>query len=83
MALILDDIVLAPCRFVAWIGEKLHQQAVSEMTDESALQQRLLDLQMEFELGKIGESEYRSQEDAVMRRLDEIRKYTESQQQGQ
>ena len=83
MALILDDIVLAPCRVVAWIGEKLHQQAVSEMTDESALQQRLLDLQMEFELGKIGEPEYRSQEDAVMRRLDEIRKYKESRQTGE
>lgn len=83
MALILDDIVLAPCRFVAWIGEKLQEQATSEMTDESAIQQRLLDLQMQFELDKIGEEEYQSREDALMRRLDEIRKYKDSRQQGQ
>jgi len=81
MAFLFDDILLAPCRFVAWIGEKLQEQAVSEMTDESALQQGLLDLQMQFELGEISEREYHSQEDAVMRRLDEIRKHKEAEQQ--
>ena len=83
MAFILDDIVLAPCRFVAWIGGKLQEQAISAMTDESAIQEHLLDLQMQFELDEIGEVEYRSREDALMRRLDQIRKYKDSRRQGQ
>ena len=82
MAFILDDILLAPCKFVTWIADKLREQAISEMTDESALRQRLLDLQMQFELGEISDREYRSREDAVMRRLDEIRKYKETNQQA-
>ena len=79
MAFILDDILLAPCKIVHWIGKTVRDQAEAELTDESAIQERLLDLQMQFELDEISEDEYRSREDALMRRLDEIRKYKENQ----
>jgi hypothetical protein len=79
MAFILDDILLAPCKFVIWIGRTLHDQAEAELTDESVVHKRLLDLQARFELGGISEEEYIKQESALMRRLNEIREYKESQ----
>jgi hypothetical protein len=78
MSFLLDDILLGPCKAVTWIGKTLLEHAESEMTDESAIQQRLLDLQMQFERDEISEDQYVKQEDALMQRLDEIRKYKES-----
>lgn len=78
MAFILDDILLSPCKFVSWVGRKLHDHAEAELTDESPVRERLLDLQMRFELGQIGAEEYLEQEKALMHRLDEIRKFKET-----
>lgn len=78
MGFILDDILLAPCKAVAWIGKTLQEHAEAEMTDESSLQQRLLDLQMQFERDEISEDEYVKQEDALMQELGEMRKRKES-----
>ena len=80
MAFILDDILLAPCKFVSWIGQRLCEEAEAQLTDESAIHQHLLELQSQFEQGEISKQEYIEQENALMRRLDEIRKYKESQQ---
>lgn len=80
MAFILDDILLAPCNFVSWIGQRLYEEAESQLTDESAIQRGLLELQSQFEQGEISEEEYINQENVLMHRLDEIRKYKESQQ---
>ena len=78
MAFLLDDILLAPCKFVTWIGRTLHDQAEAELTDEYAIHERLLDLQTRLELEQITEEEYLKQEEALMRRLNEIHKYKES-----
>lgn len=78
MGFILDDILLAPCKFVTWIGRTIHDQAEAEITDESVIRERLLDLQTRLELGEIGEDEYLKQENALMRRLNEIHRYKES-----
>ena len=78
MVFILDGILLAPCKFVTWIGRTLHDRAESEMTDDSAIRQRLLDLQMQFERDEITEDEYVKQENALMERLGQIREQKES-----
>jgi hypothetical protein len=77
MAFILDGILLAPCKFVTWIGRTIHDQAEAEITDESVIHDRLLDLQTRFERGEIGEEESIRQENALMRRLNEIHEYKE------
>ena len=77
MAFILDDILLAPCKFAMWIGRTLRDQAEAEITDESVIHEQLLDLQTRLELEQIGEEEFAKQEDALMSRLNEIRKYKE------
>ena len=78
MAFILDDILLSPCKLITWIGRTLYDQAEGEITDESVIHERLLDLQTRLELEQIGEGEYIKQENALMRRLNEIQKYKES-----
>ena len=78
MAFIIDDILLAPAKFAAWIGRTIHDQAEAEITDESVIHGRLMDLQTRFELGEMGRDEFIRQEDALMRRLGEIHKYKES-----
>ncbi len=75
--ILLDDIVLAPFKIVHWIGKKLYEHAEGELTDESAVRQELLELQMRFELDDITEDEYQEGEDVLMARLKSIRKYKE------
>ena len=77
MALIVDDILLAPCKLVYWIGKKLYERGEEEVTDESVIRQELLEVQMRFELDEISEQEYRDREDALMRRMEQIREYKE------
>ena len=77
MAFILDDILLGPVKLVKWIGEKLHESAEQEVTDESVIQEQLLELQMRYELDEITEEEYRRGEDRLMAKLEAIREYKE------
>jgi hypothetical protein len=79
MAFLLDDILLSPCKLVTWIGQTLFDQAEGELTDESLIHERLLSLQIRLELEQITEGDYLRQEDTLMRRLNEIHKYKESQ----
>jgi len=78
VAFVLDDILLAPCKLVHWIGKELYEHAEAQVTDESAVRRELLELQMRFELDDITEDEYQEGEDVLMRRLDAIREYKES-----
>ena len=77
MAFIVDDILLSPVTLVKWVGEKLRESAEQELTDESVIQEQLLELQMRYELDEITEEEYVKAEDRLMARLEAIRKYKE------
>jgi hypothetical protein len=74
MAFILDDILLSPIKFTIWLGKKLRDAAYDEMTDESKIHEELLQLQMRFEMGEIGEQEFEQEEGRLMERLEMIRK---------
>jgi len=77
MALILDDIMLSPLKFTVWLGKKLAETANTELTDESKVYEELLNLQMRYEVGEIGEEAYEKQETRLMERLASIRKMKE------
>ena len=72
MAFLLDDILLAPCKMLTSIGRALVNHAVAEMTDDSGVRQRLLEIQEQYELGRIGPDEFCRQEEALMQQLDVI-----------
>ena len=72
MAFLLDDLLLAPVKLPVWLAQRLRQMTVEEATDESKVQQELLENQMRRELDEISEEECRDQETRLMGRLDEI-----------
>jgi hypothetical protein len=77
MAFLIDDILLSPITLVRWIGENLHEVAMQEMTDESKVQEELLELQLPYEIGEITAEEYERRETELMQRLEEMRRLKE------
>lgn len=79
---ILDDILLAPIKGIIWLAEMIKEQAEKEFLDESKVQEELLNLQLQLDEGKITEEEYKKQEQKLLERLEEIRKYKEEKTKG-
>lgn len=77
MVFLVDDILLFPMKGVKWLAEKVKDAAEQEITDESKVQEELLEVQMRFEMGEITEEEYEKKEKELMERLEAIRKYKE------
>jgi len=77
MAFIIDNILLSPLKFTVWIAAKLRDSAYQEMTDESKVHEKLLALQMRYEMEEISEEEYEKEESRLMDRLETIRKMKE------
>jgi hypothetical protein len=74
---IIDDILLAPLKGVIWIGEKINEMSEKEFSDEGRIKEKLMELQLRFELDEISEEEYKKQEKELLARLDAIRKTKE------
>jgi len=75
---LIDDILLAPLKGVIWVAEKVKQIAEQELYDEGRIKERLMELQLQFELyDEISEEEYKKQEEELLERLDVIRKSKE------
>lgn len=62
---------------VHWVAQKLIEAAEQEELDEGKLQGKLLELQMQYELGEIDDEGYARQETAILERLNAIRKAKE------
>lgn len=77
MAFIIDDILFSPLKFTIWLGKKLREVAIQEMTDESRVHEELLQLQMRYEMGEISDEEYEEGEARLMERLESIRQMKE------
>jgi len=74
---ILDDILLAPLKGLVWIAEKIDEVAEGELSDEDSLMDKLMELQMRFELDEIEEDEYNKLESELLERMDTARKKDE------
>jgi len=77
MAFIIDDILFSPIKLTVWVGQKLREVALQEMTDDSRVHEELLHLQMRYEMEEISEEEYEKQENKLMERLESIRQMKE------
>jgi Gas vesicle protein G len=64
---------LAPIRGVAWIGEQVAVEAEREMNDETRARSELARLEMELDMGRIGEREFEEREDELLERLARAR----------
>ncbi|MEK7735505.1 MAG: gas vesicle protein GvpG [Nitrospirota bacterium] len=74
---LIDDILLAPLKGLIWIGEKINEVSEKEFSDEGLIKEKLMELQLKFELDEISEEEYNKQEKELLERLDAIRKAKE------
>jgi len=75
--LLIDDLLLLPIRGFIGIFKKIHEMAVQELSDEDYVRERLMELQLRFELDEISEEEYARKEKELMERLDAIKKAKE------
>ena len=74
---LIDDILLAPLNGIIWIGKKIGDIVEKEFSDEGLIKEKLMEVQMKFEMDKISEKEYNKQEAELLARLDAIRKAKE------
>src|SRR5712671_6019569 len=67
---ILDSLLIGSLRFVL---DKIVAAAEAEADDDSGLRERLLEAQMQLELGELSESEFEEIERDVLARIREIK----------
>jgi hypothetical protein len=69
--------VTGPVAGIRWSLRKVAQVVDEELTDDSAVKQELMELQMQLELGDIDDDEYVRREADLMARLREVRAWRE------
>ena len=69
--------VTGPVAGIRWSLDKVMRVVREELTDDNAVKQELMELQMLLELGDIDDDEYARREADLMRRLREVRYWRE------
>jgi hypothetical protein len=69
--------VTGPSFLARFAIEKVQDTVREELTDDERVKEELLALQMELELGEIGDEEYVAREAELMSRLREVREWRE------
>jgi len=64
-----DDLLLAPVKSLVWLAEKIGEVADREFSDVDVIKQKLLELQLKFEMDEISEADYQRQEAEILARL--------------
>lgn len=77
MALLLDDILLAPIKGTLFIAGKIHDLAMEEFLDEEGTRQELRELYALIEKGEISEEEFEEREEELVEWLEQIEAYKE------
>lgn len=71
--LLIDDLIALPFKGLIGVFEKIYEMADRELNDEGYIQQKLLELQLLFEMDEIGEEEYTRQVAEWEARLNTVR----------
>ena len=71
--LLIDDILFGPLKGVIFLANKINEVIEKETSDEGAVKERLMALQLKFEMDEIDEEEYDKKEDELLKTLDRIR----------
>jgi len=71
--LLIDDILLLPLKGLVGIFEKIHDMAKKEVSDEKYTLEKLMELQLRYELDEISEEEYNREEAKLQEKLNAIR----------
>ncbi len=75
--LLVDDLLALPFKGLFGIFRKISEMAEREFTDEGYIQEKLLELQLLYEMDEIGEEEYAREAAAWEARLNAAREAEE------
>jgi hypothetical protein len=70
---LIDDILMAPLKGIIFLAEKINEVIEKETSDEGSVKERLMALQLKFEMDEIDEEEYDKREDELLKLLANIR----------
>lgn len=70
---LIDDLLMLPAKGFLGIFKKVHEMVEQEFSDETYIREKLVALQLRFELDAISEEAYNRQEKELLARLDAIR----------
>ncbi|MCK9426995.1 MAG: gas vesicle protein GvpG [Ignavibacteriaceae bacterium] len=80
---LIDDILLAPLKGVMWLAEQIKEVTDREfLDDEDKIKEKLMALQLKYELDEISEEEYDEEEKKLLMRLDIILKQEKEKRNG-
>lgn len=71
--LLIDDLLALPFTGLLGIVGKIHEMGDRELNDEAYIQEKLLELQLRYEMDEIGEEEYNLQAAEWEARLNAVR----------
>ncbi len=63
--------VTGPAMGLSWIGEKILEQANTEIDEKENLQKKLLSIQLAFDMGEISEEDFVAQEEEILLAIEE------------
>ncbi len=78
--LLIDDILLAPLKGLIFLGKKIDDLAQKELSDIGRIKERLMELQLKFEMDEISMEEYDRRETELLEIIERIQKEKEDQQ---
>jgi hypothetical protein len=71
--LLIDDLLALPLKGFLGIFRKIHEMADRELNDEAYIQEKLLEIQLLYEMDEIGEEEYSRQAAEWEAKLNAVR----------
>jgi hypothetical protein len=74
---------LAPVRGTVWIAERLEEQALAELNDDSEIRAQLIELEELRATGTVDEEQLVAAEDELVERLMELRGFSEEGEHGE
>jgi Gas vesicle protein G len=60
---------LAPVRGVVWVAERVAEEVERELYDEGNIRRQLLQLELDYDDGKLSDEERSAQEEVLLQRL--------------
>ena len=76
---LLDDILLAPVKGVAWLAQQIQKETNRQLFDPAVIKARLAELQEQFDAELISEVEFRKAEEKLLERLQAARQQEQAQ----
>lgn len=70
---LLDELLLLPVQGLLGIFKEIQKMADQELNDVSLITDKLLELQLRYEMDEIGDDEYNRGEEILRSRLNELR----------